>query len=170
MRPIERLIALGVTWLDAVHTAELVATEARDLYDTCVEADPDSPEMARVFFRVLVTTRALQTKLNQRVEGLTREVIQYYRAYLTALDESSQVSVYEDALYTLRKWGDRPDAELPQHPATVRGIIEVLDTWQLPATDEIQILGEIHRALHDAIKEDAKREAFLKAHAPVESQ
>lgn len=150
MRPIEKLIALGVTWLDAVHTAQLVATKAQDLYDTCVDADPDDPETAKVFFHVLVTMRTLQAKMNQRFEGFGRELIQYYRAYLVARDEAYPGSVYEDALYIVRRWHERKDSELPPHPPTVRGVLVLLDALALPSTDEVQILGEIHRALHEA--------------------
>jgi hypothetical protein len=166
MRPHEKLIALGVTWLNAVHTAELVATEARDLYDTCVihGEEAEHPETAKVFFRVLVSMRALQSKMNQRFEEFGKEVIQYYRAYLIALDEAFQGSVYEDALYILLKWQGVLDSQVSKHPTTVRGLVHVLKTWKLSATNEIEILGEIHRVLHDAITEAKKNAASLKAH------
>jgi hypothetical protein len=124
----------------------------------------EHPETAKVFFRVLVSMRALQSKMNQRFEEFGKEVIQYYRAYLIALDEAFQGSVYEDALYILLKWQGVLDSQVSKHPTTVRGLVHVLKTWKLSATNEIEILGEIHRVLHDAITEAKKNAASLKAH------
>lgn len=155
MRPIEKLMALGATLLDAVHTARLLTDEADLLHEELLEQSPDDPAWARLLLKTLATTRALQQKVNQRFEGFAREAIVYYRAYLVARDETFQGSVYEDAVSIIKRWTNNPTWDPSGYPPNVRGVVQILEGLSLPPIDEVQILGEIHIAL-DTSDEGAK--------------
>lgn len=152
MRPIEKLLALGATWLDVISTARLLAEEVDDLYDSTngLDSDPDDPNWARVALRVLSVSRTLQGKMNQRFDGFGREVIHYYRAYLVARDESFQGSVYEDAVRIVQKWEPRwsPSSRAPN----LRAIMDLFEELNMAPTTEVQILGEFHTLLDEAEK------------------
>lgn len=150
MRPIEKLLALGATLLDAVHTARLLTDEADLLHEELLEQSPDDPAWARALLKTLATTRALQQKVNQRFDGFSREAIQYYRAYLIARDDAFQGSVYEDGVHIIKRWTNNPKWEPTGYPPNVRGLVQILEGLSLPLIDEVQILGEIHIALDAA--------------------
>jgi hypothetical protein len=95
----------------------------------------------------------LHSKVMDRVAAFNTDVITYYREYLIELDRKTPSGVYEDAVSILRQWElTWPDV----HQANMEGIMKILNGEDLPATDEIQILTEIHRAIIDRQKPDTR--------------
>lgn len=158
MKPIEKLFALGVTVSDLFNTARLLAEAIEEVSNDYLNADPTTPEWGNYMLRVLSTVNGLHAKVMDRVATFNTDVITYYREYLIALDQKTPSGVYQDAVSILRQW----ELTWPNvHQANMEGIVKILRGEDLPATDEIQILTEIHRAILDRQKPEIHRRVAI---------